>query len=123
MNLGIKFNAKAFADAFIGKKVSRFIYKLFDGIGEGNLSYMVRMDRDVLSYISAEDIQRYRQAIYGYADIAGQYTDDQIYSWIPKEQRAILESYPAGRGKDWALRQIKEIRKALFDGTNLTDIG
>lgn len=117
MNLGIKFNAKAFGHAFIGKKASRFISKLFDGIGHDNLSYMIRMDRDVLGYVSAEDIERYRQVIYAYADVAVEFTDDQIYSWIPKEQKAIIESYPAGRGRVWALRQIKEIRKALFDGT------
>ena len=115
MNLGIKFNAKAFGRAFIGKKASRFIPKLFDGIGHDNLSYMIRMDRDVLEYVSAEDIERYRQAIYAYADIAdiaAEFTDDEVYSWIPKEQKAFIESHVGG--KRWVMRQMAQLRKAAF---------
>lgn len=109
MKLGI-INANAFARTLIGKKASRYIEKLFNGIGRDSLTYMIANDKDMLSYIT--DISQYRRVAYGHQYVASLFTDQDVYSWVPKDYKAFIESYP--HGKAWALRQIKDIGKQVF---------
>jgi len=111
MPLDVGFNPRAFAHSYVGRKVKRFLKKLFDGIGGDNLVYAIQNNRDLISYIPPEKLYKYRMNLPISRRDIGEFSDKEIYSWLPDEYKGIIESQP--KGKQWALSQIKSLKKRL----------
>lgn len=112
MPLGIGFDGRAFAHAYVGRKVGRLIEKLFDGIGMENLIYAIQENRDLLSYVTPEVLYQYKGILSVSQQDMGEFKDSEVYSWIPYDYKAIIETQPSG--KKWAISQIKAIKKQLL---------
>lgn len=114
LNLNIKFNPEAFAREFISRGARRWLNNFFEQIGLDNIAYLLQSNKNIVSYIPPKQLLDYRVKAAKYKDYAKLFSDDDIYSWLPDDCRALIESYPQGQGKEWVYRQFKHIRELMF---------
>lgn len=108
----IKFNPSAFAQDFIRRKTSRWLDTQFTFLGKERLLFVIKNNRNLVDFIPPELLQKYKADAKAYAESAKQFTDDDVYSWIPDKWKALIEAEPDG--KEWAYRQIPLIRQIIL---------
>lgn len=110
----IKFNGLKFSKEFVGRRACHWLANLFEGMGlrARDFAYLIDGDKRLVDFIPPEQIARWKGQANAHKQYSKLFTDDDIYSWIPAESRAIIELHPGGW--KWAYRQIEFIRQLFF---------
>lgn len=112
MPLGLKFNSEKFTRIFIGKKATRWLQQLFDGLGRDNLGYLIKENKSLADTIQLDARYDYKALAQPYKDYAKFFTDKDVYLWIPDKWRDFIEAQAGG--KDWAFKQLAFLRGFFF---------
>jgi hypothetical protein len=107
---GFKFDGTAFSHAFIGIKARRWIGAFFEGVGGEEIVYAIQNNKNLLDYIPPAQKAEWVSQAQQFVSMFAQFTDEEVYRWIPANWAALIKSVPGGN--DWALNQIKAIRVA-----------
>jgi len=109
----IGFNATAFGKSFIGNRVRRWLKGFFDGIGgKSQILFCIEKDKSLLDYIPPEQrFQLKTEFQQRFASFLDDFTDVEVYTWLPNDYMAIIEAHPSG--KIWVYKLIKDIRDTL----------
>lgn len=103
-----KFNPAAFGHTLIARKAERWLKAQFDAIGQENMTYIVNNNRNLLDYVPAEMKANWKIQSAEYKEMFPQFTDEEVYGWVPQYWRNFIEAIPGG--KDWGMRQVSHIR-------------
>lgn len=104
---GIQIDGQRFLTSLVSKKVERFMRTaIFEPLGRDNLLFLISKDKSYIRMIPPEVLVGYLQGVN--KDIAGKFTNEDIYRWVPKEYLAVIESVP--EGKRWAMGEIEYLR-------------
>ncbi len=104
----IKFNPTAFGHTFVARRAERWLNEQFDAIGKDNMVYVVENNRNLLDYVPAEMKAQWKIQSMDYKEMFPQFTDEEVYGWVPQYWRNVIESVPGGR--EWGMRQVLHIR-------------
>lgn len=113
MSPRIGFSAPAFGKSFIRSRVRRWVKKFFDGIGgQSHILFCIENDKSLLDYIPPEHrLELKAQFQQRFSSFLDDFSDDEVYTWLPDDYRGVIEAHP--KGKIWVYKLIKDIRSTL----------
>ena len=113
--LGGSFDMQRFARRLVRNKARRWIRERFDHYGGLKVVlFLIHSNKSLLDYLTPEERARYRQQYRLPPQITEAFTDEDMLTWLPPEYECILQQ-PGGR--EWVLRQIKEVRSQVLSTT------
>ena len=108
----IKFDSSAFGHTYVGRKAKRWLQSTFDGIGRDRLIFIIQDNLALIDLIPAEMKGHYRTLGRQYSELLPNFSDEEVYSWIPDNWREVIEAIDGG--KEWGLRQVAIIRATVL---------
>ncbi len=108
----IKFNSSAFGHTYVGRKAGRWLKTQFDGLGRDRIIFIVQNNLALIDLLPAEMKVHYRTLGQQYRELLPNFSDEEVYSWIPDYWREVIEAIDGG--KEWGLRQVAIIRATVL---------
>ena len=107
--LGIKFDGVSFSHEFVARRARRWLKKMLDGIGGVNsVVFCIHNEKNLVDYLPPEVRYKYKKAAEANQEVTEMFSNEDVYSWIPDEYKAVIEEEPGGR--EWVNQQIALIR-------------
>ncbi len=111
---GLSFDGQRFAREFLTRRIRRELCKFFVGIDPENLTWAVQHNLSLLSFLPPETLREFMAKSSKYREASQYFTDDEVYSWLPEETRALIEACPGGI--PWKQQELKNLRAMFFGG-------
>jgi len=107
----IKFNASAFGHTIVARRASRWLDAVFNGLGREKIVFIIQNNHRLLDYVPGEQKAVWKRQVMQNPEIFSQFSDKEVYSWVPVGWQDVIEAIPGGR--EWGSIQVADIRQTL----------
>ena len=103
---GLSFDGEVFSKSFKGLRAKRAVHDFIAAmeLAPADLLYLINNDKSLLDYVSRDNLPPPGE----YSKL---FSDDEILSWLPSQFMDVVERHP--KGKEWAKKQVAELRRLL----------
>ena len=115
-----RIDATTFAQSFILRRATRKVQELVEALGEDNLAYLVENNKDLGTFLPAEQEAVFRQMAPSFGFVSAAISDEAFTAMLPSwAQRMVLAN---DQTKEWWRRQIEWIRGFFRGHTNPSQV-
>ncbi len=107
--MGLTFDSTAFGHAIVGNRARRWLKAQFDALGPDAIAFAIENNKSLLDYAPIQLKAQWKKQAKEFSQLIPKFTNNEVYTWIPTDWRALIESIPNGRV--WAFHQIVLIRQ------------
>lgn len=109
--LNIDFKPDRFIHKLAAGRSTRKIKGLLDPLGHERIAWMIQNNHDLVEFYPPEMVKGIAKQNPVPREYLEEFSDDEVYSWIPGEYRQFMEQMPGGR--EWAMRQVSILRNMV----------